>query len=49
MNSCFIEARNIRKRFGALTALNQVNLSIYQERALAENFTIAERIFSDAN
>ncbi|WP_312239601.1 ATP-binding cassette domain-containing protein [Pantoea sp.] len=35
MTSCFIEARNICKRFGALTALNQVNLSIYRGEVLA--------------
>ncbi|WP_343550458.1 ATP-binding cassette domain-containing protein [Pantoea sp.] len=35
MNSCFIEARNICKRFGALTALNQVNLSIHRGEVLA--------------
>jgi len=35
MSSCFIEARNICKRFGALTALNQVNLSIHRGEVLA--------------
>jgi ABC-type sugar transport system ATPase subunit len=35
MTSCFIEARNICKRFGALTALNQVNLSIHRGEVLA--------------
>lgn len=35
MNSCFIEARNICKRFGALTALSQVNLSIHRGEVLA--------------
>ncbi|NIG13638.1 ATP-binding cassette domain-containing protein [Pantoea sp. Cy-640] len=35
MTSCFIEARNIGKRFGALTALSQVNLSIHRGEVLA--------------
>ncbi|XXN65998.1 ATP-binding cassette domain-containing protein (plasmid) [Enterobacter ludwigii] len=35
MTTCFIEARNICKRFGALTALNQVNLSIHRGEVLA--------------
>jgi len=35
MTSCFIEARNIGKRFGALTALNQVNLTINRGEVLA--------------
>jgi len=35
MTNCFIEARNIRKRFGALTALNQVNLTINRGEVLA--------------
>lgn len=35
MNNCFIEARNICKRFGALTALHQVNLSIHRGEVLA--------------
>ncbi|EJL88456.1 ABC transporter ATP-binding protein [Pantoea sp. RIT-PI-b] len=35
MTTCFIEARNICKRFGALTALNQVNLTIHRGEVLA--------------
>lgn len=35
MNNGFIEARNICKRFGALTALNQVNLTIHRGEVLA--------------
>ena len=35
MTMCFIEARNICKRFGALTALNQVNLTIHRGEVLA--------------
>jgi len=35
MTACFIEARNICKRFGALTALNQVNLTIHRGEVLA--------------
>ena len=35
MTTSFIEARNIFKRFGALTALNQVNLTIHRGEVLA--------------